>query len=300
MFAGALWAVDALLRTELTKTITPAGIVFIEHVVGFLILSPLFFKSISKLRTLNNKEWIAALLLTITSSVGGTLLFTEALQRSFAVYDFSTPILLQKFQPLFVILFSKLILNERITFRFLSLVPLALIGSYMISFGTGKVELQLAGKELIYILSVGAAFCWGIGTIFSKYLLKKLTFSEATALRFLIAIPISFIVMNLINQDYNPLDLRIDEIWRFIVIGLTTGAGAILFYYYGLKKTPAKVSTFAELTFPIVSIFIAITALNPYGEPDELQMANVFGIIILLISILAISFDKANETTDQI
>ncbi len=291
MFSGILWAVDALLRTELTNTITPAGIVLVEHIIGFLILSPIFFKSISKIRTLNNKEWFAALLLTTTSSVGGTVLFTQALQSSFAVYDFATPVLLQKLQPLFVVIFSRLILKEELSFRFLSIIPLALIGSYMISFGSEGVELRLAGRELIYILSVGAALCWGIGTIFSKYLLKKLSFREATTLRFLLAIPISFVVMILIGQEYNPVYLRVSEIWRFIVIGLTTGAGAILVYYHGLKRTPAKVATFAELTFPITSIIIAVTALNPYGEPETLELANVFGIIILLVSILAISFD---------
>lgn len=292
MMAGILWALDALLRTELSRTIPAAGIVMVEHIIGFLLLSPLFFRSIKKLRTLNTREWIVAILLTLTSSVGGTIMFTQALQNSFAVYDFSTPILLQKLQPLFVVLFSRLILQEKLTWRFLSLVPLALIGSYMISFGTEGIQLQLAGKELIYLLSIGAAVCWGLGTIMSKYLLKKLSFAEATSLRFLLAIPISFIVMLTIGQDYNPLDLRISELWRFVLIGFTTGAGAVLIYYHGLKRTAARVATFAELTFPITSILIAITYLNPYGEPDTIELANIFGIVILLVSILAISFDR--------
>lgn len=269
-----------------------------EHLIGFVLISPLFFKSIKKIRTLNSKEWFVAILLSLTSSVGGTILFTQALQNSFAIYDFSTPVLLQKLQPLFVIVFSKLILQERIGLRVLSLVPMALIGSYLISFGTEGVEIQLQGKELIYILSVGAAFCWGIGTIFSKYLLNKLSFSEATSLRFLLAIPLSFIVMILIGQEYNPIDLTISELWRFVVIGLTTGAGAMLVYYHGLKRTPAKISTFAELTFPIVTILIATTSLNPYGNPESLTLAKVFGIIILLTSIIAISFDQ-NDAEHQ-
>jgi drug/metabolite transporter (DMT)-like permease len=104
-----------------------------------------------------------------------------------------------------------------------------------------------------------------------------------------------------INQEYYPWNVTIDEMWRFIVIGLTTGAGAILIYYHGLKRTEAKVATFAELTFPIVSVLIAITALNPYGEPDKLSMAKAFGIAILLLSIIAISLENnAKETDNQL
>lgn len=299
MLAGVLWALDALFRTELTQTITPAGIVFTEHVIGFLLLSPLFFKAIPKIRTLTPKEWSIAILLTIVSSVAGTLLFTEALQLSFAVYDFTTPVLLQKLQPVFVIILAKLILHEKMGIRFLSLVPIALIGSYMVSFGVDGIQFQLAGKELIYLLSIGAAFCWGFGTILSKKLLEKLSFSEATSLRFLLAIPISMVAMILLGQEYNPLTMTIDELWRFVVIGLTTGAGAILVYYYGLKKTPAKIATFAELTFPITSILIAVTALNPYGEPDQLELAQIFGIVILILSIMAISFDQADSKENK-
>lgn len=293
MLAGVLWAVDALLRTQLTQTISPAGIVFTEHVIGFVILSPLFFKAIPKIRTLNFSDWTVAVLLTLVSSVAGTLLFTEALQLSFATYDFSTPVLLQKLQPVFVILLAKLLLHEKLGMRFLSIVPIALIGSYMVSFGTEGFQLQLAGKELIYILSISAAFCWGFGTILSKKLLGKLSFTEATSLRFLLAIPLSFIVMFLLDQQYNPLTLSVEELTRFIIIGLTTGAGAILVYYYGLRKTPAKIATFAELTFPITSILIAVTALNPYGEADQLNLGQIFGIVILILSIMAISFDQA-------
>ena len=73
----------------------------------------------------------------------------------------------------------------------------------------------------------------------------------------------------------------------------------ILIYYHGLKRTEAKVATFAELTFPIVSVLIAITSLNPYGEPDELSMANAIGIAILLLSIIAISLENNAKQNDK-
>jgi len=292
MLAAGLWAVDALLRTELTKTIPSIWIVFIEHLVGFIILSPFLIRSWGKIKTLRSGDWLKLVGLTIVSSVLASLLFTEALFRSFAQFDFATPVLLQKLQPIFVILLAAIFLKEKITFRYLVLVPIALVGSYLISFGVDPVQFHMAGKELVYLLAVGASLCWGVGTILSKSILNKLTYSEATTLRFLLAIPLSLMVGLLIKPDYSLTSLSVSEITRFIVIAFTTGAGAILIYYRGLQYTEAKISTIAELTFPIVSILIAITALNPYGSPQVLSLANIFGIIILLSAILAISLDN--------
>ena len=298
MLAAGLWALDALLRTTLTKTIPAASIVFFEHLVGFIILSPLFWRARHKFATLTRGDWMQLILLTVVSSVAGTLLFTQALSISFASFDFATPILLQKLQPLFVIILAALFLKERLTFRFAALVPLALIGSYMISFGTLPVSLQWTSKELVYVLALGAALAWGAGTILSKKILQKLSFAEATSMRFLLAIPVSYIAMLLFHQTYSFGNVGGGNWLRFVIIAFTTGAGAVLIYYRGLQTTEAKVATIAELVFPVVTILIAITSLNPYGSPQQLSLANIFGIIILLISVLVISFDYARTAAD--
>jgi len=40
----------------------------------------------------------------------------------------------------------------------------------------------------------------------------------------------------------------------FMIIGLTTGSGAIFLYYYGLNKVKAIIATICELFFPISAI----------------------------------------------
>lgn len=299
MLAAGLWAVDALLRGTLIKTLPPGMIVFLEHAIGFLILSPLFFRYLPTFKKLTGKDWAILVGLTVVSSALGTFLFTQALAKSFALYDFATPVLLLKLQPIFVILLAALFLKEKLTLRFLSLVPIALIGSYMISFGTAGINLTLTNRELVYLLSIGATLCWGGGTILSKAILKKLTFSEATVMRYALAVPITLIFAFAVHQTYPISHLQTGQILRILVIALTTGAGAIFIYYKGLQTTEAKVSTIAELMYPIISILIAITALNPYGAAQHLSLANIFGIILLLIAILIISFDQHVTTKSQ-
>lgn len=293
MAAAALWALDGLFRTQLTRSIPTTSIIFFEHVLGFIILSPIIIKNFRWIKAIKVETWRMILLMTLVSTVLGTLFFTEALARSFAYNDYVTPILLQKLQPIFVIIMSAIFLKEKLSIRFLFLAATALVGSYLISFGTAPISLSLDGKELIYLLAIGAAFCWGTGTILSKKVLDKVEFPTATALRFLLAIPISFVFVLMLKQSYDFTQIASGDFIRFLIIaGITGGAGALFLYYWGLQNTQAKISTFAELTFPIVSILIAITPLNPYGSPQQISGPNIVGILLLLASIILITLEN--------
>lgn len=291
MIASSLWAIDAIFRTQLTFTIQPATIVMIEHAVGFIFLSPFVFKNFNDIKKLQKKHWLAILTMTTVSSVLGALLFTKAIALSFASYDFVTPVLLQKLQPIFVIGLSAVFLKEKINLKFVILVLSALLGSYLISFDFKAVNLKLEGRELVFLLSVMAALSWGSGTILSKYILSKLNFETASALRFMIAVPIAFIFTIFLKENYNLLTLKYIDIFRFLIIAtLTGGALAIYLYYKGLQKTQAKISTIAELMFPVTAVIIATTNLNPYGEPQILTIGKIIGIILLVSSILGITY----------
>ncbi len=289
MVAASLWAIDALIRTPLTKTMPAASIVLYEHIIGLLVLSPILFRSFSVIWTLSTKTWLQVLLLSLVSSVGGTVLFTQALASSFATGDFITPLLLQKLQPIIVIILAAVLLKEKLHKKFLLWAPLALTGSYMMSFGLTKPQFTFAGKELVVFLSLGAALCWGTGTILSKLLLQEYSSKHMTFLRFLAAIPIAFIVAVSLGQFMPPGLLTTNQLMRLIVISLSTGAVALLIYYAGLAKTNAHIATIAELMFPLVSILIGITQLNPYGMPQVLTPTQIVGIVLLLGSVYKIS-----------
>ncbi|MBP7966767.1 DMT family transporter [Candidatus Woesebacteria bacterium] len=296
MLAASFWAIDALFRTQLTYTIPSASIIFLEHLIGFICLLPLFIRNFSEIKNLKKTDWLNFIALTVVSSVAGGLLFTQALSASFAQKDFITPLLLIKLQPVFVIGLSALFLKEKLTIRFCIAALFALCGSYIMSFGFMPINLSLEGKVLVYVLALGATFCWGIGTILSKRALSQVSFQTATTLRYGIAIPVALIFAYILGQTYNFGQLGFEQIWRFLIIGAVTGgAAAIFIYYWGLRHTQAKVSTIAELIFPLVSLIIGTTSLNPYGAPQTLTMANIIGIILLVSAVLVITLEKVEE-----
>lgn len=285
LLAAFLWALDALIRTPLTQTISPVTIVFWEHVVGLFVLSPFSVGTFRKLPFLKKNQIFLFCLLALVSSIGGTVLFTKALSLGFATGDFVTPLLLQKLQPVLVTILALVFLKEKLTRSFWLWAPLALAGGYMMSFGT-TIPQTFSGKEQTALLALGATFCWGAGTIISKKILTSFSMYESTWFRFF------FTVLFLIPFVFwgNKLSFPSLDAWiRFFAIALTTGSVALLLYYRGLKSTPAHIATFAELIFPLTSILIGITSLNPYGAPQILSAAQLVGILLLLISVTKIS-----------
>jgi len=86
--------------------------------------------------------------------------------------------------------------------------------------------------------------------------------------------------------------VTIPVILGFVMIGLVTGAGALLIYYRGLVRTPAHIATLCELTFPIVTFLVALSAFNPYGAPEPFDAWRFAGMVILLGGIVAVSWPR--------
>lgn len=297
--AAMLWAADGLIRVSLGP-LPSSVIVFWEHIIGLIVLIPFIPSAVGVLKKFSYREWYLAISVTLVSSVSGTLLFTQALQSSAASGDFLTPLLIQKIQPLIVIFLSVLILKERLPLTYLALAPVALIGSYLMTFGFRVMDLSLSGKELTFLLSFGAAVSWGSGTILSKYLLRKVSYPQFTTIRFLMAIPLSLIISLILGQWVDPQAITITQYAKFALIALSTGAVALLIYYRGLTNTNASVATVCELMFPLASILIAITPLNPYGLPQQLNMGNIIGIALLIVSVFIISMDYIKKNSIRI
>jgi drug/metabolite transporter (DMT)-like permease len=84
-------------------------------------------------------------------------------------------------------------------------------------------------------------------------------------------------------------DVGKNEWFVFVLIGLTTGSGAIFLYYYGLRKVKAMTATICELCFPISAILF-----------DYLVNHKVLGVVqwisagIMLFAIVRLSI-SGNE-----
>ena len=102
------------------------------------------------------------------ASAIATILFTQA----FVHGDPITPVVLQKVQPLIAIAAARVILGEEPRRRFAWFVIPALLGVWLIAFPQ-PFDVHAPGVQPI-ALALGAAVLWGLGTVFGRYLARRL------------------------------------------------------------------------------------------------------------------------------
>lgn len=255
ILAALLWSFDGVLRRSLF-TLPAAVIVFYEHLLGALILLPIFVKFVKELAKMTRKEWVAIILVALFSGALGTIFYTAALGMV-GYIQFSVVVLLQQLQPVWAILAAAVILKERISKDFAKWALLAIIAAYIVTFRDLRVNFISESRQLLAaLLALSAGFVWAVSTSFSKIVLNKVTFWTATSLRFFLA-PV-FALLFVIGQGKTQTLFNITgpQWLTLLLITFSTGMVALLIYYFGLRKTPARVSTICELTWPASAIFI--------------------------------------------
>ncbi len=294
IIAALLWAVDGVIRRNL-YTLPPINIIFFEHLIGLIILSPFVFKYVLQTQ-LTKKDWWLIILISILSGLLGTLWFTTALLQVHFI-SFSVVFLLQKLQPIFAIGTARIFLKEKFDGRYIKWALLAVISAYFVTFPNGIVNLQTGeGTVIAALYALGAAFAWGSSTTFSKMLLGKVRAEVSTFYRFLfttiIALPFIFLYGVSKIKDVAPSLIlpTVPQFGYLALIAISTGMVALLIYYKGLAKTPVHISTILELTFPFIAILIDMKLYHTVLMPMQWISA-----LILVFSIYQISKLRENN-----
>lgn len=283
IIAALLWSFDGILRRGL-YALPPTVVVFYEHLLGIVFLLLLASKWLPDLKKMTKKEWLAIGLVALFSGALGTIFYTAALGKVNYI-QFSVVVLLQQLQPIWAISAAALLLKEKITKSFVIWAMLALVAAYFITFKDLTVNLTTGSGTLIAgLLALSAGLLWGGSTAISKYVLNKVSFLTATALRFFLAPVFAFAFIASNNQIPALFTLTQPQWISLLLITLSTGMVALAIYYYGLKKTPARVTTICELVWPASAIFIDYFYFHKGLSPTQ-----ILGVLVLLLAIYKVT-----------
>ena len=283
---AALWGTDGLFRRTLALEMPATVVVFWEHLILVAITIPFLIRFLRNRPKLTGKDIVALLFVGAGASAVATILFTQA----FSYGDPTTPLLIQKIQPVIAVLGAYLLLGERLLPRYGWYFLFAVGGAYLISFPdpTSVGISQLAPA----LYALGAAALWAMGTVLGKHLTHKIPPSELTSLRFAIGLPTALVILLLRNETSAAADVGLSEFGALFLLALIPGLAALLLYYRGLTTTPASSATLAELAFPLTAILIGWSVFD--AVPTGTQW---LGIITLSTTIVIMS-RAAHRTRD--
>ncbi len=275
--AALLWSLDGIFLRPRLASVSPTLVVFLEHSLGFIILLPFLFIYKTELKNITKKQWGTIFWVALFGGALGTTFFTKALFLTGFV-DVSVVILLQKFQPIFAIILSAIILRERFPAKFYIYAALALVGGYFVTFkDPGSINFGNA-TTMMAVFSLLAAFSWGSSTTFGKYSLKNINYGLLSALRFGFTVVIMLIPAIKYFSTLSSIDF---SVWRtLIIIVFTSGAVAMYLYYYGLKKIPASLATLCELAWPFSAVIF-----DYFFNHNILSATQIVGAVILVIAV---------------
>lgn len=285
--AALLWATDAVVRYPLVQRgVDPVLIVFFDHCLGVALLTPyLFLKHAKTTAKITVAQWAGLFVLGGGGSALATVLFTA----SFQYVNPSVSILLQKFQPILVVLLAMLFLGERPKRGFYLWAGIALAAGLVISFPDLNFnfigEYSLSSRGTFYAL--GAAALWGLSTVVGKGVVGKLPPMVVTYWRFVFGL-VTLGGMLLFSRSSFTLPLDDPFILRsFLYLALVPGLIALILYYQGMRRTAATTTTFMELLFPVGAV-----AINTFYLKTPLLPAQAAAALVLLFAVTRISLSS--------
>jgi len=283
--SAIMWGFDGVVLTPRLYNLDVGYVVFMLHMIPFLLMNLFLFRQYNELKYFTKQDYITFSLVALFGGAIGTIAIVKAL---FLVQfqQLTVVVLLQKLQPIFAITLAALLLKEKIKKDFILWASLAIVASYFLTFGLRIPDLN-ADRNTINasLLAVLAAFSFGSSTVFSKSLLKRHNFVTATFFRYGFTTLFMLIYIIAFSQ-YEQIHFTTPLNWLFLIlIGVTTGSGAIFIYYYGLKRVRAMAATISELLFPISAIFFDYIVNGSYLSPIQFLAAGVMVFALVKITL---------------
>ncbi|MDP3104600.1 MAG: EamA family transporter [Candidatus Methanoperedens sp.] len=245
--AAALWGTAGIL-VKMISGMTALSIIFYRVTLAFMIFIVFFSLSgnLNKLRLKDKKLYLVLF---------SVLQITTMLTFFISIMEASVPIavLLLYTAPLYVTVFSPLLLKERSTGKGWLALCLSIAGVILI-IDPGKLDFSLKLTGMIAGMLSGISYAFQIMT--SKHISKSYSGFNQAFWSFMIA------MLLLLPFAAVPLDVVSGNIGYLILLAIFPTILAISLYFNGLNKVRAASASILGLIEPVSAVILSILILN--------------------------------------
>jgi probable blue pigment (indigoidine) exporter len=302
VLGSLLFATDAIFRERALVALDAQAVGFLEHGIAFLSLLPwVFVKRRTEvghpLRARSGKVSRVDILLFVILGVGGSALgntfFTVAVEK----IGGAGATLFTMLQPVFVLAFAWVFLKERFSSFFAPLAVWVVLNMILLSYSqTARSELPMMDEnpEALSgtLFACLATVSWGASTVAGKALLGRYPNSVVLIWRWAIAFVFLGIVVAVrgVPLPWHRIFSH-DVLLPLLYLGVVAQTTAYWIYYVGLRHLPASITTFIELLYPLVGMFLALGANGQGVTP--LQIFAALTLMIAIALLLGVEYPRA-------
>lgn len=257
-----------VVSSSLKGLIHPFQLIFIRFLLGGLVLLPFV---IVKKEKISKKDWLFFAALGILN----TVISMGSLQLSIYMGKASTAAILISSNPIFVVMFSHIILKENISKNNIICMILGFIGIIMIIYkpdSTGDNPLSL-------LLGVIASMTFALYTVLGKN--KAENISSITMISLSAIIGSIFTIPILLYMELTIFYIPKEGFFRIMYLGLILSGFAYITFIEALKILSASKGSMVFFLKPAVATILAVIFL---GESISLRI--IFGMVLVAVGIL--------------
>ncbi|MDF2890244.1 MAG: putative rane protein [Clostridia bacterium] len=267
-----------VVTSTLKGIIHPLQLTFVRFFIGGFTLLPFV---IAKREKLDKKDWLFFLglgLLNIFISMG-------ALQLSISLGKASTAAILISSNPIFVMLFSAVILKEKATFDKIACIVLGMVGISLIIYkgNTG------GDTAVSLILALLASFTFGLYTVLGK--LKSEGVSSISMISISSILGSLFYIPVLLYYKLPLFYIPQTSILKVAYLGVFLSGIAYITYMEALKLLSASKGSMVFFLKPVLASTLAVIFLG-----ESLSLKTAAGMLLVLAGIF-INFVRINTKT---
>lgn len=283
--AASMWGLDGLLRKPLATTLDAATVVFWEHLIAVLALSPLIPGALRAMRRCSLRDQLAVVVIGVGSSATATVMFTKAFALAAEHYDFVTPLVLQQLQPIIAVALAVVILRERLRPTYALYAVPALVGGWLLAFAD-PFDVKVSELEPA-LLALGAAVLWAAGTVLGRLVGFSLSPREVTTLRYVFGLIGATVAVRVTGASFAA---GWHNAFGLVLLALIPGLLALWLYYRGLANTAASRATLAELAFPATAALVGVLFLD-----TPVTASQWIGLAIVAASVVGLGLHEQHR-----
>ncbi|RHW36841.1 DMT family transporter [Lysinibacillus yapensis] len=255
-------------------------IAFYRMFFSIIIMSPLFFyKYFHELKALSKKDWVF-------SSIAGIFLAFHFILwfESLNYTSVASSTVLVTLQPLFAFIGTYFFFKEKISIKTIASGVIAILGSFLISWGDFKVSGSALYGDMLALISCALITAY---LLFGQDVRKRISLITYTMVVYLVSTICLFFYMLLKGESFGPYPAS-TWMWFLLLAIIPNLLGHTLFNW-AVKYVSTNVISVAILFEPIGAAILAYFVFS-----EKLIATQVAGGIIVMLGLMFFIIDLKN------